>query len=256
MYNEEATAHLNAEWAQVTPAYHELVGAFSGRIYRTVRAQEYAMHGFCRRLATLRDCIDIVFDAIPLTLEGLPDDEDRNLANIAVQAFLINEFGCADNLAALWVEERNIRKPNGNPLPDLLIGFSEKCERVRASLSQAFQDYLATRKDWLDEMEKFRHGLAHRIPPYIPPYSVDPANRDQERALDGEILSAIRAHDFERMEALKAQQQSLRFFVPVVTHSFWEQAPYLGFHSQLLIDFKTIEELAYRVTAELNGAGP
>jgi hypothetical protein len=105
-------------------------------------------------------------------------------------------------------------------------------------------------------MENFRHGLAHRIPPYIPPYSVTEANRPREAVIDGEIIEAARAHDFERVATLEAEQEQLRVFAPVVTHSWWANAPVLGLHAQMLSDFATVAELADKVFTELAAYDP
>lgn len=256
MYSADDAAHLAQEQAAVGGRVEGLFHSFSGRSYRTDKAHEFAMHGVCRRLYTMREAIDIVFEALPLELEGHPADQDRAKALVGLQAIIINTFGCADNLATVWVEQRDVRKANGNVLPPLLIGFGAKCEDVRASFSQDFRDYLDTRSDWFDVMEKFRHGLAHRVPPYIPPYTVPEANLARDAAIDGEIIEAARTHDFERVAALETEQRQLRVFAPIVTHSLWADAPVLGLHAQMLSDFATVTELADKVFAELAAHDP
>lgn len=251
MYSADERRQLSTAEQGVIQRYHEVIVALSVRAYRTERAREFALQGFGRRLATLRECIRVVFDALPLDLEGLPSDEQRQLANIAAQAFLVNLFGAADDLAWLWAEQRDIRKPNGQPLSPKQIGMGPGYVRVRQSFPDAFRAYLDTRADWFAAMEAFRHALAHRIAPYIPPYAVAPANIAAHAALETDIETATRAHDFERVAALEAQQRALRFFRPWLTHSFGEDAPIMVLHPQMIADFNTIHEMAGQLLAVL-----
>lgn len=250
IYDAETTARLTAEAATVPARAAALSEALRSRTYRTDLAAEAAIHGGCRRLGTVSVAIAQVFEALPLTLEGLPATEQHETANLTLHAFLINEFGFIDNLAALWAEQKPVRKADGNPLPNARIGFSERCEEIRVSFSQGFRDYLVAREPWFAVMEEFRHNLAHRIPPYIPRFSTTDRARDD--AIDHEIFEAARAHDFDRVAALEAEQAGLRRFEAVVTHSFWKNAPVLGLHPQLLVDFATIEEFGQRMIGELN----
>lgn len=251
MYAKADSDRMAEEHRTIATKYEALVLAFQSRTYRTPRGEEFALHGFARRLAVLKECIEIVFDAIPLELDGIPTDSDRQLATIALQAFLINVFGCADNLARIWVEERNVRLTNGKALPDGRIGMGGHYNIVRESFSPGFRAYLDSRGDWISEMERFRHALAHRIPPYIPPYSVDPKNHAAYAAFEPQIADAIRRQDFERVEKLERAQRSLTFFRPWLTHSFQENTPLLVIHPQMLADFNTVDEMAGRMLAEL-----
>jgi hypothetical protein len=252
MYAKADADRMAEEYRTIAGKYEALIVAFQGRAYRTPRAEEFALHGLGRRLAVLKECIEIVFGAIPLELDGIPTAGDRQLATIALQAFLINVFGCVDNLARIWVEERDVRLPNGKALPDGRIGMGGRYNIVRESFSSGFRAYLDSRSDWLSEMERFRHALAHRIPPYIPPYAVDPKNQAAYAAFEPRITEAIRRHDFEGVEKLETAQRSLTFFRPWLTHSFQEEAPMLVIHPQMLADFNTVDEMAHKMLAELN----
>ena len=99
-------------------------------------------------------------------------------------------FGCADNLAWLWVEEKGVTKPDGSPLPANSVGLGTKYKPVRDSFSQAFRDYLTAKQPWFTQLENYRHALAHRIPLYIPPYRIDPVNEAVVTALQQRIDQA------------------------------------------------------------------
>jgi hypothetical protein len=51
-----------------------------------------------------------VFDLIPPELEDIPTDDEAKDAAIQVQAFVINVFGALDNLAWMWVFERDLKE--------------------------------------------------------------------------------------------------------------------------------------------------
>ncbi len=90
---------------------------------------------------------------------------------------------------------------------------------IKAALSQSFNDYLGSLKNWFENLENFRHALAHRIPLYIPPF----------------ILTA----DDEKI------------FRPLMRHSFSEEFREVPFREQILKDWKNIIEIATRFRNEL-----
>jgi hypothetical protein len=63
------------------------------------RAQEYVGHGVCRRLKTIRRCIENIFEIFPIARKELLSEEERSDLVINLQAFIINIYGLQDNLA-------------------------------------------------------------------------------------------------------------------------------------------------------------
>jgi hypothetical protein len=251
-YSQQQLADLTGELATVPQKYQALIFAYYDRQYQNARGREFALHGFSRRIGTLRRCIERVFSLLPPGVDDIPTDETREDATITLQAFIFNVFGCLDNLAWVWVEEKSIRKADGTPLTPNSIGFGTKYVRVRETFSPAFSAYLQTRADWFAHIESYRHALAHRIPLYIPPHEVSPDNQAAYLALEQQITAAIIAADTNLESNLRIQQQTLMFFRPWVTHSFEEQAPVMVIHPQMLADFNTVDEIAHRILAELN----
>jgi len=251
-YSEQQLIDLANEVATVPQKYQSLLFSYHDRQYQTARGREFALHGFLRRIGTLRRCVDRVFALLPPALENIPNDDTREDATIALQAFIFNVFGCLDNLTWVWVEEKAVRKADGTPLAPNAIGLGSKYTRVRESFSDAFRTYLQTREGWFAHIEGYRHALAHRIPLYIPPHNVSPDNQAAYLALEQQITAAVISGDTNLESELRGQQQSLMFFRPWMTHSFEEQAPIMVIHPQILADFNTVEELALRILAELN----
>jgi hypothetical protein len=226
----------------------QLMERYLSRNYNVPRAREYAMHGFSRRLEGLVRCIDNVFRILPPDIAGLPTRENLLDATINLQSFVFNVFGSIDNLAWIWVQEKSLVKANGSPLPNSSVGLNRKNTLVRGSFSTEFQKHLSRLNDWFDYLEGFRHALAHRIPLYIPPYVVSKDKDAAYRSLENRMSEA----DFTEYERLSAEQKALAMFTPCMTHSFEEEAKPIVFHSQMLIDFLTVEELAKKMLGELD----
>jgi hypothetical protein len=142
------------------------------------------------------------------------------------------------------VHERDVRLPGGQPLPPAHVGLGANYPLVRAALTPDFRDYLDSRADWFAQLKDFRDALAHRIPLYIPPHTVNPADAGLYQALEAAANHALRRHDYEGYERLQADKMALARFQPIMAHSLLGGAGVVVFHYQLLADFGTIEEMA------------
>lgn len=231
--------------------FRSLRERFIVRQFNTPGAREHAYHGFARRLGSMLRCIENVYDILPPDRVAIPTGDETGDATINIQAFVMNAFGCCENLAWLWVIERGIRRPNGAELPQGWVGLGPDYGTVRGSFSQAFRDYLDTRRVWFEHLKDFRDALAHRIPLHIPPFSVDPANGDQWIALAAEADAALFRGELDREMELREQQQALAHFAPIMTHSL-TAAHRVIFHPQLLADFSTVHEIGCEFLAELD----
>jgi hypothetical protein len=247
-------AQIDDLWVGLDEAadnYRSLRERFVLRQFNTAGAREHADHGFARRLGSMLRCIENVYDILPPDRVDIPTGDETDDATINIQAFVVNAFGCCENLAWLWVIERDIRRPNGAMLSQGRIGLGPDYDVVRGSFSQAFRDYLDTRRAWFDQLKDFRDALAHRIPLYIPPFSVDPANAGRWTALGAEADAALFQGELDREMQLREQQKALTHFAPIMTHSL-NTARRVIFHGQLLADFSTVHEIGCEFLAELD----
>lgn len=197
-------------------------------------------------------CIENVFETIPLNNVGRPTSEELSHVNINLQAFVFNAFGSADNLAWIWVSEKGLTKDDGSPIPSGWIGLRKRNQFVRTSFSSEFLRYLEGLDGWFDQLENFRHALAHRIPLYVPPYIVSQDKMAAYRGLENRKSDAQSRGAFDDYDRLSAAQDALGVFRPIMTHSFDERAKSIVFHAQLLADFNTIEELGWKILEELD----
>ena len=163
VFSEEAIAQLAEEYETILPKRDQQIIAFFSHEFADERASEFAHHGFMRRLKMLSHCIDRIFHLLPPEMQVIPDSEDIADAQMALHAFIINVYGCVDNLAWVLVHERQIRKEDGTPIPNSWVGLGRDNAHVRDTLSENFQNYLVSIDGWFDNLENYRHSLVVRI---------------------------------------------------------------------------------------------
>jgi hypothetical protein len=217
--------------------------------FKNETAKEFAIQGFARRFSTLIKCIENTFCTIPPDLDGVPGlDQTKDVA-IQVRAFIFNLFGCLDNLTWVWVLERNITKPDGTPLPPRSIGFD--VTSVRNSLTQELRTLLDSFSDWFKYLKDYRHALAHRIPLYVPQFSIDHKSVDIYGDLERSIFDLIIQRNKAEAQVKRLEHDNLRFFQPCIVHSWTGRARPILFHVQMLTDLKTIEIIGAKLLDEL-----
>lgn len=251
MFDAAQLEDLQAGLPETLDATRALKERCVTQAFAVPEAEMHARHGLARRLAMLGRCVERVYELLPPEQAGVPERRAINEATAHIQAFVMNAFGACDNLAWLWVLERHVAQPNGDPLPARRVGLGARYQHVRASLTPALQDLLNERAAWFSHLTDFRDALAHRIPLYIPPFMVDPADAEQYAALDQAASQSLLAGDVAAYEAHVVNRDALRHFKPLMTHALAPQAPLVVFHAQLLADLNTVNELATAFLDEL-----
>ena len=252
-FTDKGIADLHAELRTVPGKHADLQARFLQRAYRHDRAKEFAHHGFLRRLKILARHIENVFALIPPEQVEPPSREALSDAEINIQASVFNVFAAADNLAWLWVVEKQVKRPDGTDLPEAWVGLRRGNRAVRQALPEALRHYIAGLDDWFDMVDNYRHALSHRIPLCIPPYNVDPANEAAYQALEASKNTALFGRgNLEEHDRLRAAQKEMEFFRPWMLHSIGEKARPLVFHPQLLANFNTIEETGRKMLDHLD----
>ncbi|MBD9636060.1 hypothetical protein IB277_07105 [Ensifer sp. ENS07] len=254
-FAENALNELATGFKEIEPKYLALREAFVRHPYKTERGREYGTHGFGRRIGTLARCIQRVFSDLPPDQAGLPQRETLLDVSISLQAMVTNVSGCLDNLTWTWVLERSVVQADGSALEQKMVGLGRRYKHVWKSFPPPFRDYLKSRDPWFAHVKGFRDSLAHRIPLYIPPYSVDPKNQEQYYELERLSWTELCAGNIENHESLKKELEKLKFFRPIIAHSLVEGSPLAVFHAQVLADFKTVEELGWHFLDEMKAVG-
>jgi hypothetical protein len=105
-FSEKQIAELYESHSNANQQFATLRQRFLVRQFKSGSADEHAKHGFSRRLGTLIRVIDLVFQQLPPESADIPDRDTTVDATIAIQSFVLNTFGCLDNLAWIWVLEK------------------------------------------------------------------------------------------------------------------------------------------------------
>ncbi|MQX42498.1 hypothetical protein GHK58_20335 [Sinorhizobium meliloti] len=254
-FSKENLDKLHAGRTEMHQRFGALRETFVVRVYRSDRGREFACHGFARRLGIMVRAVDTVFEKLPPELECIPAKKTVDDAIIAIQSFVMNAFGCLENLAWMWVCERPVWN-DGKQLDPMKVGLGPKCKEVRASFTQEFITHLENRQDWVDKhLKGFRDSLAHRIPLYIPPYIVPPEKVEEYNKLEVQSGQALRQLDVVAYEKLQSAQKALGLWRPWMTHSATEKSPGAVFHIQLLADYMTIDEFGRAMLEEMARQG-
>lgn len=131
-YSADALARAREELARVPGKQAVLQARFLLHPFKEVRAREFAHHGFVRRTATLARSVANVFALIPPERIAPLDDQDvRHDAEINIQAAVFSAFAAVDNLAWIWVIEKDVRQRNGEKIPHEWVGLRPKNWVVR-----------------------------------------------------------------------------------------------------------------------------
>lgn len=254
MYSHEDIQRLRLGRLTVDDMYFRLMMKCLSLLLSNSKAQEYVRHGFLRRLGILQECIHNVYNIYPADRCDLPSRKECLDLTINLQSFVFNAFGCVDNLAWIWVTEKQIKEKKGQGLRAVEVSFQSKT--IKQTLPQDFREYLDSLIKWFDYLKEFRHALGHRIPLYIPPYTVTPENIGEHDELERKKAAAIHQRDYAEYHRLDAEQTKLGKFTPAMTHSHNESSGLVAFHAQLLADWNTVTEIAEKFFDLLSGSKP
>ena len=244
IYSNESRQELWDQFVGLEGKCNKLITEYSEKEFRNEEAKNYVQHGLCRRLSLMTRCIEKVFEVLPPDNDEFPDENLIYDVTVPLQAFVINAYGCLDNLAHIWVLEENVTQENGNPLPLNYIGLGPQNKTVLKSLPKEFAKYLVEKTSWYKKLEGFRHALAHRIPLYIPPGYLTHEKEEKYLEIQMRIDEALSEQNREQVNRLEKEKADLLEFIPIAVHSSGDSIDFLYFHPQMLKDFHTILELA------------
>lgn len=215
--------------------------------YVTDLAREHGLNGFARRLRTISRAVERIFELVPPYIGEPPSREDRIDAEAYLQALIIATYGASDNLATIWVNEINLSRDDGRPLPDTWIGLRPNNTIVRESLPLPIQERLNSFDGWFAQLENYRHALAHRIPFYIPPYSVAQDKIEKYNEIEAKKYDLLGTGNLLLIEEMEAKQKEMEFFQPLIVHSWGEKSRPVVFHEMTIVAARTVNEMGKMV---------
>ena len=194
-------------------------------------AFEYFTYGLLRRTYLIIRCIENFVEISPPANPAYLQDERRKDLELFLQSFLLNIEGGLDNLALVWFFKRNI---------DKIENISEFRKHV-GLFAPRFQKYLDESvkvkciefKQWHRHLKDMRDPVAHRVPIYIPPYTVVSKDFEQHNSLEQQLISEPWK---EKQLTIQEELDKLSDYEPVYMHSFIEQSPLVRFHPQNVAD--------------------
>ena len=244
-YEIETIEQLIERYEEIDSEKKALLFKYSQFKFKNEQACEYAMQGLMRRIGILATSIDNIFEFCPPDQIDPISQETANSLAINLHAFVMNVFGCLDNIAWIWFYQNSL------DLKRREVGLKETHKELRSTFSQNFQNQLKEFSEWLKYIEGFRNALAHRIPLYVPPFALDPLQTTEYNELEKDIWNAIKNKEFEKVDAIKSKQDKLGFFRPWMQHSFNENSQPVVFHAQILSDWATVNDLANKFFKEI-----
>lgn len=185
------------------------------------KAKEHCQYGICRRLLVIVECLEHFFTELPPDTNKERSRRENSLANIHLHAFLINISGIIDNMAWLWAYHIGLDTRFDLEKKKTMVGLFHKdyLEHLPKNIAVLVSEY----SKWQEFMINHRHPTAHRIPPYIIPYT----NSD------------------------KNDLPSSRNYTPRYIHSFSSKYGPIPLHAQSLADANTIRSLLDALLIEL-----
>jgi hypothetical protein len=150
-YTDKHLEELQAKLETIEGRTDDLLLKYMGHQFASQKAKEFAHQGFCRLIQTLRRCIKRAFEVVPPETVIVPDRDRLYDAQINLQAFLANAFGAADNLAWIWVHERDLAEK----VKPLYGGLRKKNTAVRDSLPAEYRGYLESIDEWFEYVTEY-----------------------------------------------------------------------------------------------------
>lgn len=249
-YPPEAIERFHQEHPRVE---RELLKVYGGAVVfaqerlANADAKKYMLHGVARRLGFIRRCANRIFESFPPSQITPLDRETLEDINIHLHAFILHGNALQDNLAWVYVKEFEVDVGRH----DVSL-FKNRLKRL---LPQPVRDYLDNEQiqRWHAAYSTdFRDALAHRIPLYVPPAQLTPADAQRAGELQAIFNERVQAHDWEAVIAAQDEMNSLGLACPYFLQEFGGNQIIL--HPQILCDALTAVELYTTVTE--NWAAP
>ena len=248
-FSEENLQELYAGYNKIDYQKNDLLLKFSQYPFKNEKAKEFALHGLMRRLGVLNTAIHNIYECCSPEQCAPLEISEANKIVINLQSFMINVYGCLDNIAWIWVHENEINIPNRE------VGLTSSNKTMRSYFSDDFQSRLIEFDPWCREyLKNYRDALAHRIPLYVPPVSFTDNDQKTYDELEKKKWAALKEGKLDVCDRIAEAQKKIGRFYPWMQHSYSEKSKPVVFHAQILADWSTIIELSSGFYFELSNS--
>ena len=253
LFSKEESEKLKYRYYKLTFECQNICDDFIRHQYKCEKSFEYVTQGISRRVKIIEACIDNIYEIAPLNQKEKLSKNNLTNLNINFHAFFINIYGVLDNLSRIYLFEKGVKDIN-----KLTIGLRKK--QTTKHFSENINTALENKKDWLEYIEDFRHALAHRIAPYVPPYRISEEDKQKHDTLIKQryeispepyqtknkknSLFQQKIDEDNRIDKIQDKINEISGFCYFISHSFTENPKYkhICFQRQVLNDW---DELIY-----------
>ncbi len=210
------------------------------------KAYDYCYHGVLRRIFLIKKCLENFERITPPERNSYLDDEQRKDLNLFLHSFLLHISGGIDNLAWVWFYKRKIDQVEDTIKYRFKINLFGK--DFKKYLDKEVIDKCREFKSWYELLKNFRNPAAHRVPPYIVPYTVAPS----DEKLHSELMQKLSTTNDEKLQSkIQEQLDNLRDYEPIYMHSFIEGSEMVRLHPQTISDSRSFCVLVNLVIQQL-----
>lgn len=242
-YTDEQVAELRANRQTITSDLGQLMfnTVVAGQNYEHVSVRKHLLHGVARRVDVMKRTINNIFDRFPPDTTRPLSKDALSDVQINLHAFVTNLDGVFDNWAWAFVYRHGLE----NDIPRREVGLFR--DRTTQHLSAVLRDYVTSEHitRWHAEyLKSFRDALAHRIPLYVPPSEVTPAEGERYNELEKEKVQLIQEMKWERLNEVEQEQAEIGRPCFEFLHSYSEggQPQAMLIHPQVLCDAGAVVE--------------
>jgi hypothetical protein len=232
-YSQSDTAVLQTQRIKLAGEYYDVLqeALRQASTQSNERVREFLTYGVGRRLNILELCTRKVFDLFPPDQEEVPPVDTTREVSILLQAFLMHVSGVFDNLAWAFILRHDLFEKIGAKQTSVGVFLPETSQ----CFPHVLRDYVVTKAiPWhRGYMKGFRDGMVHRVPLFVPPYTVNPEDHEAHRRLEEMKAELVIAGDWEGHERVNAAQDHIGKAFPVFLADF---SRYIPFHPQLNAD--------------------
>jgi hypothetical protein len=213
-------------------------------------AREHLRHGLDRRIEMLLRSTDQIWQILPSErTQPLEDDEAIDL-NVHLNSIYVHIRGAIDNLSWALAIEHEVLGPPREDEPDYYRRVGLLAKQFRQAIATRFPKLdgsISPHCQQLEQLPQLRDPVAHRIPLYIIPSFLTPAESKRYRDLGEELNSAFAKRDYAEAGAKLDEMSSLGTFRPFFAHSLRDPIEQFPLHERLASDLGALAAIVASV---------
>jgi len=198
-------------------------------VLKSETSKKFLAYGLLRRLMSIKFSYEAIRDNCHIDRKEPLNAEERRDLERDLNMVYINVRGALDNLASIFIHERDSHLYESLELAKHKMRLSLFSKDLRKASS--FQFWKIVNDEfgaWATEFAIKRDPVAHGLPMYfVPKFFESEEQREEANSMDDGALSAVLAKDFKTSEDLMARSESLGVYVPLFSSDPSEKLMYI-----------------------------